>query len=50
MTEQDERTWRKLCNQAMRENNLDKLLTIFLELDLAMEQEQRVARSVGRNE
>jgi hypothetical protein len=45
MTEQDGRMWRELCNQAMRENDPHKLLSIFLELDLAVEQEQRVARS-----
>jgi len=48
MTEQDEREWRELCNQAMRENDPNRLLSIFLELDLVMAQEQRVARSVGR--
>jgi len=46
MTEQDERKWRELCNQAMRENDPNKLLNIFLEIDLTMEQEQRVQRSV----
>jgi hypothetical protein len=41
MTERDERKWRQLCNQAMIENDPNKLLSIFLELDLAMEEEQR---------
>jgi hypothetical protein len=49
MTEQDERKWRELCNQAMRENDPNKLLNIFLEINLTMEQEQRVQRPVGRN-
>ncbi len=46
MTEQDERNWRQLCNQAMSENDPNKLLNIFLELDEVMEQEQRVAAPV----
>jgi Trp operon repressor len=46
MTEQDERKWRQLCNQAMSENDPNKLLNIFLELDEVMEQEQRVAAPV----
>jgi len=50
MTEQDERKWRELCNQALHENDPDKLLSIFLELDLAMEQEQRAARSGGQSD
>jgi hypothetical protein len=49
MTEQDERKWRQLCDQAMRENDPNKLLNLFLEIDLTMEQEQRVQRSAGRN-
>jgi hypothetical protein len=49
MTEQDERKWRELCNQAMRENDPNKLLNIFLEINLTMEQVQRVQRPVGRN-
>jgi hypothetical protein len=48
MTEQDERKWRELCSQAMRENDACKLLNIFLEIDLTMEQEQRAQRSVAR--
>ena len=50
MTEQDERKWRELCNQALRENDTSKLLSIFLELDLAIEQEQRAAGSAGRSD
>ena len=46
MTEQDERRWRQLCNQAMSEDDPNKLLNIFLELDEVMEQEQRVAAPV----
>jgi hypothetical protein len=48
MTEQDESKWRELCNQAMRENDPNKLLSIFLEIDLTMEKEQRLRRSAGR--
>jgi hypothetical protein len=48
MTEQDEKKWRELCNQAMRENDPNKLLNIFLEMDLTMEKEQLLERSVGR--
>lgn len=45
MTEQDERKWRQMCNQAISENDLDKLLNIFQELDEVMVQEER-SRSV----
>jgi hypothetical protein len=41
----DERL-RDLCRQAMSEEDLTKLLSIFLELDQAVEQEQRrIART-----
>jgi hypothetical protein len=46
MTEQEERKWRRLCDQAMSENDPGKLLDIFLELNRTMEREQRVAASV----
>jgi hypothetical protein len=36
---QDER-WRDLCWEAMHEKNVNKLLTIFLELDRATEGKQ----------
>jgi hypothetical protein len=45
MTEQDEKKWRTLCNQAITENDPDALLHIFLELDRVMEQEQRQAKA-----
>lgn len=48
MTEQDERKWRELCNQAIRESDPNKLLNIFLEIDRTIKQEQRVQTSVGR--
>ena len=41
MTPQDEKHWRDLCWQAMNENNVNKLLKIFLELDRATEREQQ---------
>jgi hypothetical protein len=50
MTELDERKWRELCNQAMRENDPNKLLNIFLEIDRTIKQEQRVQRSIGRKD
>jgi len=54
MTERDERKWRQLCNQAMIENDPNKLLSIFLELDLVMREEQRVSGMIvsrdGENE
>jgi hypothetical protein len=50
MIEQDERKWRELCDQALLENDTSKLLSIFLALDLAIEQDQRAAGSAGRSD
>jgi hypothetical protein len=43
MTAQDEKQWRALCNEAMSENDPNKLLSIFLALDRAMNKEERLA-------
>jgi len=50
MTERDERKWRQLCNQAVIENDPNKLLSIFLELDLVMKEEQRVSTIIVSRE
>jgi hypothetical protein len=42
--------WRKLCRQAIIENDIDKLLKIFIELDRATEREQRRRRSSKRRD
>lgn len=52
MTQQDESGWRELCNQAMTENDPNKLLRIYLALNRVMEEEQRVSAptvSCGRH-
>ena len=41
MTLENERKWRALCNEAIRENDIEKLLKIFSELDRAADREQR---------
>jgi hypothetical protein len=50
MTEQDEKQWRELCNEAMDENNPNKLLSVFLALDRAMAREERLASVASRRE
>lgn len=50
MTPQDEKQWRELCNEAMNENDPNKLLSIFLALDRAMNREERLAAAVARSE
>jgi hypothetical protein len=41
MTQQDEKKWRELCNQAIAEKDLNKLLTTWLEFNRIIEQEQK---------
>ena len=41
MTEQEEQRWRDLCQQAVCEKDLTKLLKIFLDLNRAAQREQR---------
>lgn len=51
VTLQDEQRWRGICRHAMRENNIDELLKIYLALDRDAEREQRKAvqgkKSIG---
>jgi Trp operon repressor len=42
MTSQDEEKWHRLCQEAMHEKDVNKLLQIFLELDHAMESGKRM--------
>jgi hypothetical protein len=37
----EEQKWRDLCQQAMAENDVNRLLQIYLELDRATERQQR---------
>jgi hypothetical protein len=41
MTQQDEKKWRELCNQAIAEKDLDKLLSLWMSLSRVMEEEQK---------
>jgi hypothetical protein len=40
----EEQKWRNLCREAMRENDVNKLLRIYLELDRAAAREERERR------
>lgn len=40
----EEQKWRNLCWEAMRENDVNKLLRIYLELDRAAARDQRERR------
>lgn len=46
----EDQKWRELCREAMLENDVNKLLRIFLELDRATEREQRRRRLSKRLE
>ena len=46
----EDQKWRELCREAMLENDVNKLLKIFLELDRATEREQRRRRLSKRRE
>jgi hypothetical protein len=50
MTAQDEKQWRELCNEAMSENDPNKLLSIFLALDRATNREERLAAAASQSE
>jgi len=50
MTAQDEKQWRELCNEAMSENDPNKLLSIFLALDRAMNREERLTAAASQSE
>jgi len=49
LTLQEEKKWRDLCQQALCEKDVDKLLKLFLALDRTAEREQRrLAKPLGR--
>src|SRR5437867_4084692 len=48
MTQQDEKKWRELCNQAIAENDPNKLLHAWLAANRNMEQEASTTRARTR--
>jgi hypothetical protein len=41
MTEQEEERWRELCRHAIAAKDLDKILSIWMAVNSAMQEEQR---------
>jgi len=47
MTEQEEERWRELCRQAIAAKDLDKILSIWMAVNSAMQEEQKEHTGAG---